>query len=110
MKLCDLVKIFCFVLVGNAVGWGRVAADDTQGKWMLMSRHGECADISALKRKVPNLPEVSDVSSLIDFFNSEGHSVQSKELPGSEGRAYQVDIPDMSLNLVLVRESLCAQR
>ncbi len=110
MKLGDLIKICWFVLVGNAVGWGRVAADDTPDKWMLMSRHGECADISSLKRKVPNLPEVSDVPSLVEFFKSEGHFVQSKELPGSAGRAYQVDISGMSLNLVLVNESLCAQR
>ena len=46
----------------------------------------------------------------LQFLNSQGHFVNSKELPGSAGRAYEIDVSDLSLNLVLVRESLCAKQ
>ena len=76
---------------------------------MLMSRHGECVEINSLKRKLPNLPNISEVSSLIEFAKAQGHFVNSKEMQGSAGRAYEIDISDLSLNLVVVRESLCAK-
>jgi hypothetical protein len=110
MKLLDAIKMMVFSLSVNAVGWGIVIADDAQGRWMLMSRHGECVEINSLKGKLPNLPNISEVSSLIEFANSRGHFVNSKELRGSAGRAYEIEISDLSLNLVLVRESLCAKR
>ncbi|MCP5200949.1 MAG: hypothetical protein H6977_13120 [Gammaproteobacteria bacterium] len=85
-------------------------ADDRHGTWVLMSRHGECEPMASLRREVPALPEITEPAALVGFLESQGHFVASRSLPGSAGRAYQVDVADLSLNLVLVRESLCAAR
>jgi hypothetical protein len=101
---------FLGTLIGSAIAWSLVVADDSRERWMLMTRHGECVEIGSLKRKLPNLPNISEVSSLIEFAKAQGHFVISKELPGSAGRAYEIDISDLSLNLVIVRETLCAKQ
>ena len=109
MKFRSAFTSMGLALVGIANGWSIAIADDSQGQWMLMSRHGECVEIKSLKRKLPNLPNISKPSELIEFMNSQGHFVNSKKLTGSAGRAYEIDISDLSLNLIVVRESLCAK-
>ncbi|MGE0484487.1 MAG: hypothetical protein AB7Q81_10135 [Gammaproteobacteria bacterium] len=85
-------------------------AGDPHGRWMLMSRHGECEALDALERAVPDLPAFTDPAGLVERLEAGGHFVQARPLPGSAGRAYEVTVADLSLNLVLVRETLCARR
>jgi hypothetical protein len=98
------------VLLAFAVVSGDVPAAGGQGDWMLMSRHGECAALASLRREVPDLPDIAEPGALIEFLESRRHFVEARPLPGSAGRAYEVQVSDLSLHLVLVRESLCAQR
>jgi len=41
-------------------------------EWFLMSRHGECAEIGSLKRKVPDLGEVRDPFAFIKLMRIRG--------------------------------------
>jgi hypothetical protein len=110
MKSRSVIRIIGCVLFGIANGWSFTIADDSQGRWMLISRHGECMEINSLKSKLPNLPNISKPSELIEFMNSQGHFVNSKKLSGSAGRAYEIRVVDLSLNLMVVREGLCAKK
>lgn len=82
-------------------------AETAQPAWQLMSRHGECIGIDSLKQTFPNLPDVSGPASLLEFLRSEGYFVQAREFSGSAGRAHEIKVSDLSLNLVIVRETLC---
>jgi len=106
MNFRNAIELVLYGSIGSALGLGIVDANASE-KWMLMSRHGECAELESLKRKLPNMPNISEMSSLIDFFKSEGYSVESKLFPNTKNGAYQIDVPDLSLNLMLVRESFC---
>ena len=107
MKLRCGIKLISLVLIHGVLGWHIAVAADAPARWMLMSRQGACVEINSLTRKLPNLPKISEVSSLIEFLKSQGHFVHSKELRGSAGRAYEIEVSDMSLHLLLVRDSLC---
>jgi len=72
-----------------------------------MSRHGECAEIETLKRKVSDLPEIEDPVSFSTLMRTRGYTVneQALEVPGA--KAIQIDITELSLNLTFVTAPLC---
>lgn len=84
------------------------AATEAQARWMLMSRQGECVELNSLKSKIPELPPVSEPLELSRFLDAQGHFVAANELRGSAGRAHEIKVSDLSLHLILVRESLCS--
>lgn len=109
MKFRRRINTAGFVLVGLTISCSSAKADEKNRPWLLMSGHGECVGIGSLDRKIPDFPAISDPLSLIEFLESDGYFVDSKKLPGSAGRAYAINVSDLSLNLVIVRESLCAK-
>ena len=80
-----------------------VAAD----KWFLMARHGECAEVSSLKRKVPDLAEVRDPAAFAALMRAKGHQVTTNALPVPKGKAQEVKVPAAELFLVFVTVELC---
>jgi len=76
-------------------------------KWFLMSRHGECAQIATLKRKVSDLPEIEDPASFSRFMRARGHTVIEQPLEWSGIGAIQIEVVELSLNLIFVTEPLC---
>ena len=80
-----------------------VAAD----KWFLMARHGECAEVSSLKRKVPDLGEVRDPVAFAALMRAKGHQVTTSDLPVPKGRAQEVKVPAAGLFLVFVTAEVC---
>jgi hypothetical protein len=41
-------------------------------EWLFMARHGECAQINSLERKVPDLGDVRDPSAFIQLMRDKG--------------------------------------
>ena len=77
--------------------------------WLLMSRHGECAEIQSLKRKVPDLDDVRDPSVFIKFMRDKGYQVTVTEVSMPKGKAVEVKVPERELFLMFVTPEVCQQ-
>jgi len=86
---------------------GAALAADAGSQWMLMSRHGECAEIASLKRRIPDLGDVRDPDSFAKLMRERGHQVSSSEIPESKGKAVEVKVPEKELSLIFVVPELC---
>ncbi len=93
-----LVAIFAFAAT---------ASGKSLEKWFLMSRHGECAQIATLQRKVSDLPAIEDPVSFSRYMRARGYTVieQDLELPGVG--AIQIEVVELSLNPIFVTEPVC---
>lgn len=78
-------------------------------KWFLMSRHGECAEIKSLQRKITDIGDIEDLQSFTLFMEGKGHKVISNELKETQGKAFQVDIPEKGLSLIFVESTMCKE-
>lgn len=74
---------------------------------MLMARHGECAEIAALERKVPDLGNVRDPAAFAQQMRRRGYAVTAKEMPGG---AVEITVPAKNLALVFVTADKCRAR
>jgi len=83
------------------------SAIESSGKWFLMSRHGDCAEIATIKRKIPELPNIEDPVAFSEYMRANGHAVSEQPLIAPDGGAHQIDVPVLSLNLIFVQEALC---
>ncbi len=78
-------------------------------KWFLMARHGDCSEVSSLKRKVPELGEVSEPQAFAALMRGKGLAVTSTELPVPRGKAHEVKVPARELSLVFVTPEMCTE-
>lgn len=90
------------------------ASADDHEKWFLMSRHGECADIGVLQRKIPDLGNIEDPQAFIFFMGKKGHEVIVKDVYANEseklkGIAFDVRVPAEELSLMFVKSILCKE-
>lgn len=76
-------------------------------QWFLLARHGECAKVGSLKRKVPDLGEVNDPHAFAALMRRNGHQVSLSQTPVPKGKAYEVSVPEKELSLVFVTVDLC---
>ena len=76
-------------------------------RWFLMSRHGDCAQVGVLKRKVPDLGEIGDPEAFASFMRQKGYEVNSSTMPVPKGKARQVNVPKMQLFLIFVTAEMC---
>jgi hypothetical protein len=76
-------------------------------KWFLMARHGECAEIKSLERKIPGIGSIEDPKSFALFMKNRGYKVNANEHKDFQGKAIQVNIPVKELGLIFVKGSLC---
>ena len=79
-----------------------------------MSRHGECAEITTLQRKIPDLSNITDPQTFIAFMEKKGHNVIVKDLYSNErkeiqGMAFDVKIPSEGLSLLFVKGIICKE-
>ena len=95
------------VLLVTAAGLISAAHADNNEKWFLMSRHGKCAEIKILQRKVPDLGDINDPFSFIALMKKKGHSLVSNKLQGTQGDALEVNVPGEGLNLIFLKEPMC---
>lgn len=74
-----------------------------------MSRHGECAEIQSLKRKVPDLGDVRDPSAFIKLMRDKGYQVMPKEASTPNGKVVEGKVPEQELSLMFVTSEVCQQ-
>ena len=78
-------------------------------EWSLFGRHGECAPISSLKRKLVGMPEVrtpEEFSAYLDLkrlkFTRQAHQAVG-------GGAVEFQVPDAGLAVLFVPRQLCGR-
>ena len=76
-------------------------------QWFLMARHGECAKIESLKRKIPDLGAVTDPQSFAALMRKNGYATTIIQQPLPNGAAFEVIVPAKELSLVFVTAELC---
>lgn len=76
--------------------------------WFLMSRHGECARIETLARKIPDLGAVADPRSFVETMRGKGYAATLVEHALPKGSAVEVRVPDKELSLLFVTANACA--
>jgi hypothetical protein len=77
-------------------------------QWFLMARHGECANIESLKRKIPDLGAVTDPQSFAALMRKNGYATTITQQPLPKGKALEVIVPAKELSLVFVTAELCS--
>jgi len=76
-------------------------------RWFLLSRHGDCAEVGVLKRKVPDLGEIGDPDAFASFMRQKGYKVTASRLSVPKGKAQEVNVPQKNLFLTFVTAELC---
>jgi len=79
-------------------------------RWFLMARHGECTEVGVLKRKVPDLGEISDPDAFVGLMRRKGYEVTSTRVAVPKGMAREIKVPQKGLSLVFVTSELCGGR
>lgn len=77
-------------------------------QWFLMARHGECAKIESLKRKVPDLGAVMDPQSFAVLMRKNGYATTVTQQALPKGAAFEVIVPAKELSLLFVTADLCS--
>jgi len=85
------------------------SAETATDGWFLMARHGECAPVQSLARKVPELGRVSDPQAFIQLMRSQGLRVESRALGPSSGAAMEVLVPERGLALIFAPAAHCSR-
>jgi hypothetical protein len=83
------------------------AGDADAPDWYLFSRHGQCAAIENLKRKVPEVIGIETPGDFAELMRAQGYEVIERAIPDSQGQAVQVDVPEKGLALIFVTASVC---
>jgi len=77
-------------------------------RWFLMSRHGDCAEVGTLKRKVPDLGEINDPHAFAKFMRQKGYDVTSTPAAVPKGKGQEVKVPGKDLHLMFVTSEMCS--
>jgi len=97
MILTIVGTVACFLLAA-------VNGFAEEGRWMLMSRHGECAEISILARKVPDMGLVTSPDQFVRVLQAKGYDVRRTDIPGA---GVEVNVPEVGLSPIFVRYETC---
>jgi hypothetical protein len=84
------------------------AQAQSEPHWMLMSRHGDCAPVSTLKRKLPELDGRSQPEAVAALIRQKGMDATLHPMPVPKGRAVQLTSVQAGLDLVFVTTEFCA--
>ena len=94
-------------ILGLALLTGLPSAAFSADQWFLMARHGECMEIDAVKKRMPDL--TNDPHSFVKLMREKGLAASSVEVPGTQGKAVEVRVPEKSLALVFAARELCRE-
>ena len=75
-----------------------------------MARHGECHEVSSLKRKVPDMGEIADPLRFTAFMRQKGLEVSATQHTLPKGKYWEVNVPARELSLVFVTPDLCQSK
>lgn len=88
-----------------------IAAAGADPQWLLMSRHGECASLDSLRRRLPELDAIAgSPQAFVDQLRRLGYSVQAERLTDASlaGEAWSVTVPVKELSLLFATAETCA--
>jgi len=104
-------RIFAIIVVSllSITSYIAIAHSDDSEKWFLMSRHGECAEIKSLQRKIPDIDGIEDPESFSKLMEEKGYEVITNELKELQGKALEVSVPEKGLSLMFVIGSICKE-
>lgn len=85
------------------------SASSVASEWFLMARHGECAEVQSLKRKIPELGEIRDPTAFVKLMREKGHQVIVGEVSMPNGKVIEVKVPERELSLIFVTPEVCQQ-
>jgi hypothetical protein len=70
--------------------------------------HQNCGSwVKSLERKIPNLDGIDTPASFERLMRDRGFQVQIREMPETEGSAFEVIVPEKGLALLFVKRPLC---
>ena len=78
-----------------------------QERWYLMARHGECFELEAMQRRIPELAEAKDPHAFVQRMKQKGHSATAQDVV--PGKAVEVRVPERELAMVFARRELCKE-
>lgn len=85
-----------------------VSSNAAQEQWQLMSRHGECSDLSSLKRVFPDMGAIFTPEEFIAFVKRKGLKVTTRDLEVPVGRLRAIEVPERELAMWFADRSLCS--
>ena len=101
--LAILLAILLPVLAAALPGTG-AAAD---GDWVLMGRHGGCAEIADAARRKPAFAGVATPEEFAAKARRQGHAAQVTEMDLGGIKGVSVDVKDLGLAVLFVPRAIC---
>lgn len=79
-------------------------------QWLLMSRHGECADVArALQHKFHDLPAIAGPNEFAAEMNRRGLAAKVTNAYGGNRNTVLIEVPDREVSVLFVRRELCRE-
>lgn len=103
----DVLRISAVLASLACLGLTAPPTAEAAERWFLTSKHGDCAEVRVLKRKIPDLGEISDPDAFVSFMRQKGYEVTSSRLSVPNGKAREVKVPQKDLFLIFVTAELC---
>ena len=100
------LPILLAILTAALPATGAAAADEGDD-WVLMGRHGGCAEIAELARRKPAFTGVATPEEFTAKARREGHAVKVTEMDLGDARGVSVDVKDLGLAVVFLPRAIC---
>ncbi len=98
------------ILVAALPATESAAAGDAKGNdWVLMGRHGGCAELAELAKRKPAFAGVATPQEFAAKARRDGHAAQVSEIDLGGSKGVIVDVKDMGLHVLFVRRSICGR-
>ena len=93
----------CSALLGLLIALPAAAQD-----WMLMGRHGECAPLSSLRRKLPEMLDVRSPDALAAYLDGRRIAYRRRDQPLGATTVVEFQVPSAGLAIAVAPASVCA--
>ena len=103
----DLSRATVVNMLVTALLAGLPSAALSADQWFLMARHGECMEIDAVRKRIPDL--TNDPYSFVKLMREKGLAATAAEMPGTRGKAVEVRVPERNLGMVFAARELCRE-
>ena len=98
-EVCVLTAVLCLL----------IALPATAEDWNLVGRHGECAPLASLKRKLPDMPDVRTPDDLAAYLDSKRMAYTRRTHSLGQATAVEFVVPEAGLAVLLAPESSCGR-
>lgn len=75
--------------------------------WSLVGRHGECAPLRVLQRKLPDLPDVRSPEALAAYLDARRLRYSRRTVSIGRAQAVEFEVAEVGLAVLLAPESAC---